>query len=73
MRIANSKLRDRAVRICVTATGCSEPDAQAALLDARDDIALAIVMLARDADPAAARALLDAAGGNLRDALGQSG
>ena len=49
MRVANAKLRDRAARICVAATGCDEPAARAALAAADDDIALAVVMLARGA------------------------
>jgi N-acetylmuramic acid 6-phosphate etherase len=73
MRVANSKLRDRAARICQVATGCDEPAARAALAAAGDDISVAVVMLARGADPAAARAALDAAGGNLRRALAPSG
>jgi N-acetylmuramic acid 6-phosphate etherase len=73
MRVANSKLRDRATRICIAATGCTEPEAQQALAAAQDDISLAVVMLARGADERTARALLDASGGNLRVALEQSG
>jgi N-acetylmuramic acid 6-phosphate etherase len=73
MRVANAKLRDRATRITMAATGCPEEEARNALQAADDDISLAIVMLARNADPAAARALLDASHGNLRAALGQSG
>jgi N-acetylmuramic acid 6-phosphate etherase len=69
MRVANAKLRDRAVRICVAATGCREEQARAALASAGDDISLAVVMLARGADAATARTLLDATGGNLRRAL----
>jgi N-acetylmuramic acid 6-phosphate etherase len=69
MRVANAKLRDRAVRICVAATGCREEQARAALASADDDISLAVVMLARGADAATARTLLDATGGNLRRAL----
>jgi N-acetylmuramic acid 6-phosphate etherase len=69
MRVANAKLRDRAARICVAATGCSEAAAQSALGAAGDDIAVAVAMLARGADPATARALLDDAGGSLRRAL----
>jgi N-acetylmuramic acid 6-phosphate etherase len=69
MRVANGKLRDRAARICVAATGCSEEAAHSALSEAADDIALAVVMLARGADPATARTLLDATGGNLRRTL----
>jgi N-acetylmuramic acid 6-phosphate etherase len=73
MRVANSKLRDRATRITIAATGCTEPEARNALQAAEDDISVAIVMLARGTDPATARTLLDASGGALRDALGQSG
>jgi N-acetylmuramic acid 6-phosphate etherase len=69
MRVANSKLRDRATRICQAATGCDEAAARAALAATSDDIALAILVLAGDTDVATARAALDAAGGNLRSAL----
>jgi N-acetylmuramic acid 6-phosphate etherase len=69
MRVANSKLRDRAARICQAATGCDEAAAHASLAAAGDDIAVAIVMLAHEADVATARATLEAAGGNLRSAL----
>jgi N-acetylmuramic acid 6-phosphate etherase len=70
MRVANSKLRDRAARICEAATGCDEAAASSALAAADDDIAVAIVMIARGAEADAARAALAAAGGNLRRALG---
>jgi N-acetylmuramic acid 6-phosphate etherase len=73
MRVANSKLRDRAARICQAATGCDDAAAREALRAAGDDIALAVVMLARNADAPTARAALDAAGGNLRRALTPSG
>jgi N-acetylmuramic acid 6-phosphate etherase len=69
MRVANSKLRDRAARICQAATGCDEPAARAALAAAADDIAVAVLMLARGTEAGAARAALQAAGGNLRRAL----
>jgi N-acetylmuramic acid 6-phosphate etherase len=69
MHVANSKLRDRATRICQTATGCDDDAARRALAEAGDDIAVAIVMLARGADAGAATAALEAAGGNLRRAL----
>jgi N-acetylmuramic acid 6-phosphate etherase len=73
MRVANAKLRDRAARITMAATGCTEEEARNALQAADDDISLAIVMLVRNADRATARALLDASQGNLRTALDQSG
>lgn len=69
MRVANSKLRDRAARICQAAAACDERAARAALAAADDDIAVAVVMLARDSDAGSARAALEAAGGNLRRAL----
>ena len=72
MRVANSKLRERAVRICQAATGCDEQTARSALAAAGDDIAVAVLMVARDATATAARAKLDAAGGNLRRALTES-
>jgi N-acetylmuramic acid 6-phosphate etherase len=70
MRVANSKLRDRAARICQAATGCDERAARAALAAADDDISVAVLMLARNADAPTARAALEAADGNLRRALG---
>jgi N-acetylmuramic acid 6-phosphate etherase len=69
MRVANDKLRGRAVRLCVAATGCDDEAARAALAAAGDDVSLAIVMLARDLDADAARALLERTGGALRAAL----
>jgi N-acetylmuramic acid 6-phosphate etherase len=69
MRVANDKLRDRAVRVCVAAACCGEEAARAALAAAGDDVSLAIVMLARAVDADTGRALLDACGGALRPAL----
>jgi N-acetylmuramic acid 6-phosphate etherase len=73
MRVANGKLRERAARVCMAAAGCDEHAARAALAAAADDVSLAIVMLARGVDADAGRALLDASGGALRRALGESG
>jgi N-acetylmuramic acid 6-phosphate etherase len=69
MRVANDKLRDRAVRVCAAAAGCDEDAARAALAGAGDDVSLAIVMLARGVDADAGRALLERSGGALRAAL----
>jgi N-acetylmuramic acid 6-phosphate etherase len=69
MRVANDKLRDRATRVCMAAAGCDEARARAALAAAGDDVALAVVMLVRGVDGAAARRLLEASGGALRRAL----
>ena len=57
------------MRICQAATGAARTRPRTALRAAGDDIAVAVVMLAAGADAAAARAALDAAGGNLRRAL----
>jgi N-acetylmuramic acid 6-phosphate etherase len=70
MRVANEKLRDRAIRICVTATGCTEDAAADALAAAGDDLPVAVVSLARDVDARQARRYLDAAGGAIGQALG---
>jgi N-acetylmuramic acid 6-phosphate etherase len=69
MRVANAKLRDRAARICIAATGCTEEAAHTALAASAADVALAVVMLAHDADATTARALLEATAGNVRRAL----
>jgi N-acetylmuramic acid 6-phosphate etherase len=70
LKASNQKLRDRAARIVSTIT---KLDRQAAmqLLDRADGhVKSAIVMHARSTDLAGAKALLDAAGGRLRDAIG---
>ena len=56
LRVANDKLRERAVRICMDATGAAEDDARAALSAADDDARVAILMLAHGLDAPAARA-----------------
>ena len=52
LRVANDKLRERAVRICMAATGAAEADARAALGAADDDARVAIL----DARPRPRRA-----------------
>jgi N-acetylmuramic acid 6-phosphate etherase len=69
MRVANEKLRGRAAGVCMAATGCSDEEARAALAAAGDDLAVAIVSLARGVDPREARRRLDAAGGAVRAAI----
>ena len=61
MRVANSKLRERALRICCLASGCDEDAARAALAAADDDLEVALVVLLAEVDPAEARARLAAA------------
>jgi N-acetylmuramic acid 6-phosphate etherase len=65
----NDKLRSRVRQIVARATGASDERVDAALTGAGGDARLAIVMLGADVDAGAARARLDAAGGNVRKAL----
>jgi N-acetylmuramic acid 6-phosphate etherase len=67
MRVANAKLRERAVRICCLAAGCDEERARAALAGAGDDIEVALVMLLAGVDGAVARERL-AVAGSVREA-----
>jgi N-acetylmuramic acid 6-phosphate etherase len=69
MRVANDKLRARAVRVCVLATGCREEAAAEALKAAGDDVGQALVMLATGVDAATARARLDASHNSIRQAV----
>jgi N-acetylmuramic acid 6-phosphate etherase len=68
MRVANAKLRARAVSVLVTATACTEEQAQAALAAARDDVGQAIVMLVGSVDAATAEERLRATQGAIRRA-----
>jgi N-acetylmuramic acid 6-phosphate etherase len=67
MRVANAKLRDRAVRICCAGSGCDADAARAALASADDELEVALVMLLADVDAGEARARL-AAAGSIREA-----
>jgi N-acetylmuramic acid 6-phosphate etherase len=67
MRVANAKLRERAVRICCLAASCDEDAARAALAAADDELEVALVMLLAGVDAGAARARL-AAAGSVREA-----
>jgi N-acetylmuramic acid 6-phosphate etherase len=69
MRVANEKLRGRAARVCVLATGCSAEQARTALAATGDDLAAAVVSLGRGVDADEARRLLAARGGAVRAAL----
>jgi N-acetylmuramic acid 6-phosphate etherase len=67
MRVANAKLRERALRICRLASGCDEDAARAALGAADEDLEVALVMLLAGVDASEAHArLLDA--GSVRKA-----
>jgi N-acetylmuramic acid 6-phosphate etherase len=66
----NAKLRERARRNVVIASGRSEDDVDQALAAAEGDARVAIVTLLADVDPATARERLDGAGGSVQVALG---
>jgi N-acetylmuramic acid 6-phosphate etherase len=63
MRVANAKLRERAVRICCLGAGCDEQAARAALAAAGDELEVALVMLLTGVGAEEARARLAGAGG----------
>jgi N-acetylmuramic acid 6-phosphate etherase len=67
MRVANAKLRERAVRICCAGAGCDEDAARAALASADDELEVALVMLLADVEADEARTRL-AAAGSVREA-----
>ncbi|WP_027882681.1 N-acetylmuramic acid 6-phosphate etherase [Meiothermus rufus] len=69
VQATNAKLRSRAVRLVVAATGATEPQAQAAVAACQYQVKTAIVMLCKGLDAEAAQALLAQAGGNVRQAL----
>ena len=69
MRATNEKLRRRAVRMVQEATGCTEDEAQQALLEAGMHVKTAIVMILAGVSAQEARARLQAAGGFVRRAI----
>jgi N-acetylmuramic acid 6-phosphate etherase len=62
MRVANAKLRERAVRICCAGAGCEADVARATLAAAGDELEVALVMLLIGVDADTARARLATAG-----------
>lgn len=69
MVASNGKLVARAARIVVEATGCTLPEAEAALARAGNHSKLAILMVLTGLEPDAARRKLEEAGGVLRRAI----
>ena len=65
----NQKLRARALRVVIQATGAMRDEAAAALVGADDDAKVAIVTLSAKCEPARAREVLARAGGSVRRAL----
>jgi N-acetylmuramic acid 6-phosphate etherase len=66
----NAKLRERARRNVVLASGRSEQDVDEALAAAEGDARVALVALLAGVDPVTARERLNGAGGSVRVALG---
>jgi len=67
----NAKLRERAVRIVMEATGIEDGPARDALVEAGDEVKVAIVAILQDLPAAEARDRLAASGGVVRTALSQ--
>jgi N-acetylmuramic acid 6-phosphate etherase len=69
MRVSNTKLRGRAVSVCVGATGCDEEAARAVLERAGWQLDAALVMLAAGVEPDEARERLRMSGGAIEAAM----
>jgi N-acetylmuramic acid 6-phosphate etherase len=66
---ANDKVRERARRNVVLASGASEDRVDQAMAAADGDARVALVSLLADVDADSARARLEAAGGSVRKAV----
>ena len=71
VQATNEKLKGRARRIVCETTGVDEKIAEELLRDAGGSVKLAIVMVEAEVSADEARALLEAAGGSTREALGK--
>ena len=69
LRATNTKLRRRALRLTVAATGATEARAEAALAECGHSVKVAIVMLEAGVDATRAQARLAAADGSIHQAL----
>ncbi len=69
VQATNAKLRQRAMNVVRSITGCHETEAEQALQQSAGDARVAVVMLAFQVNAADALARLQARGGNLRAAL----
>lgn len=72
MRVTNAKLSSRAIQMIRDISGVDRQTAEAAFEKAGGEVKLA-ALIARGVTPEQGSALLSAAGGNLRIALGQAG
>ncbi|HTQ96581.1 MAG TPA: N-acetylmuramic acid 6-phosphate etherase [Candidatus Acidoferrum sp.] len=69
----NHKLRDRAKRILMEATGKSVSETEHALRQSQHNLRVSLIMLKRNISAERARTVLENAGGDLRRALGELG
>jgi N-acetylmuramic acid 6-phosphate etherase len=69
LQITNEKLRDRAVRIIMQATGATHGNASAALEESENEVKVAILMLLLSVDGPSARVRLRAASNRVQEAL----
>ena len=69
LQITNEKLRDRAVRIIMQATGAPHAKASAALKESENEVKVAIVMLLLGVDAPSARTRLRAGSNRVQEAL----
>jgi N-acetylmuramic acid 6-phosphate etherase len=67
----NQKLKDRAIRILVEATGESVSEAEHALRQSKHNLRVALIMLKRRISAEKAQKALESTGGDLRRALGR--
>ena len=70
VRVSNVKLRARATRLVMRLTDLDEDEARTLLASAHNEVKTAVVMQRRGVNCEAARGLLDAADGHLRDVIG---
>ncbi len=73
LRATNTKLAARTRRIVAELTGLSEAEAQARLQECNGELKTAVVAVHRQVPPDVARELLQAAGGQLRQAMDSGG
>jgi N-acetylmuramic acid 6-phosphate etherase len=69
LKPTNAKLRHRAIRLTMLASGAGEARARAALEESGYQVKVAIVAIAKSLDAQGARSRLAAVGGSLRAAL----
>jgi N-acetylmuramic acid 6-phosphate etherase len=69
LQVTNIKLQDRAIRIIQAATQCEKDEAERKLLEADNQVKVAIAMLLLNVSAAEARTALESANSRLRDVV----